>query len=83
MPLDPMSLLRGAAALVTVVAAILVASNWGPRTMVAGFVVFVVASLAWIADGWLEGKASLVVQNAILLLVNLAGIWRWAPRAAR
>jgi hypothetical protein len=80
---DAMMLLRGGAAIATVVAAILVASNVGPRAMVAGFVIFVGASLAWMADGWIEGKASLVVQNAILLLVNLAGIWRWAPRAAK
>lgn len=79
---DAMMLLRGFGAVATVVAAILVASNAGPRSMVAGFLIFVAASLAWMLDGWIEAKASLVIQNAVLLLVNLAGIWRWAPRAA-
>lgn len=81
--MDPMMALRAAAAVTTVVAAVLVASNLGPKTMVAGFGIFVLASIAWIVDGWIEAKASLVIQNAILLLVNIAGIWRWAPRAAR
>jgi hypothetical protein len=49
--------------------------------MVAGFALFIVASLAWMADSWLESKASLVIQNAILLAINVLGIWRWLPRA--
>ena len=30
---------------------------------------FIVASIAWMIDGWLEGKASLI-QNVILLVIN-------------
>jgi hypothetical protein len=71
--------LRGFAAIAAVTAAIMVASNLGPKTMVAGFSIFVAASLAWMADGWLDSKASLVAQNALLLLVNLAGIWFGRP----
>jgi hypothetical protein len=41
--------------------------------IVAGFVIFIVASLAWLADGWRESKASLVIQNVILLLINALG----------
>jgi hypothetical protein len=78
--MDMLSVLRTVAAILTVVAACMVASNWSPRTMVAGFAVFVAASLAWIADGWLEAKPSLVIQNVILLGVNIFGIWRWLPR---
>jgi hypothetical protein len=33
------------------------------------------------STGWLEGKASLLIQNAVLLLVNIAGVYRWLPRA--
>jgi hypothetical protein len=51
--------------------------------MVAGFVMFLIASIAWMADGWLEGKASLVIQNVILLLINVLGVWRWLPRAEK
>ena len=77
--MDGMEILRLVAAVTTVVAAIMVAVNWSPRLTVLGFAVFVVASIAWMIDGWLEGKASLLIQNAILLLVNIAGIYRRAP----
>lgn len=50
--------------------------------MVAGFAVFVAASVAWIIDGWLEAKASLVIQNVVLLGVNIFGIWRWLPKTS-
>jgi NaMN:DMB phosphoribosyltransferase len=78
--MDVLSLLRTVAAILTVIAACMVASNWSPKTMVAGFSVFVAASVAWIADGWLEAKPSLVIQNVILLGVNIFGIWRWLPK---
>lgn len=77
-----MAVLKGIASFTTVIAAILVASNWSPKVMVAGFAVFVVASLAWIGAGWFENQPSLYVQNIILLLVNVFGIYRWLPRAA-
>ena len=76
-----LEILRTFAAFTTVVAAILVAANWSPRVTIAGFSIFVVASIAWLLDGWLEGKASLVIQNAILLIVNIVGILRWLPKA--
>ena len=49
----------------------------------AGFAIFIVASIAWMADGWFENKSSLVIQNAILLLINILGVWRWLPRAEK
>lgn len=80
--MDWMELLRLLAAGTTVVAAIMVAANWSPRMTVIGFCIFIVASLAWMLDGWLEAKASLLIQNFILLLVNIAGVYRWLPRAS-
>lgn len=80
--MDELSILRGFAAVTTVVAAIMVAANWSARITAWGFAVFVVASIAWMVDGWLESKMSLVIQNVILLVVNIAGIVRWLPRAA-
>jgi hypothetical protein len=67
----------------TVLAAALVAANLSPRAIVWGFSIFILASIAWVADGWLEGKASLVIQNAVLLLINILGIWRWLPKAEK
>jgi len=78
--MDAMMLLRTFAAATTITAAALVAANWNARVMVAGFVIFIVASLAWMADGWLESKASLVIQNVILLAINILGVRRSFPR---
>lgn len=81
--MDWIMVLKGFASATTVIAAILVAANISARYMVAGFTIFVVASLAWIAAGWLETQPSLYIQNGVLLLINIAGIWRWLPRAER
>jgi hypothetical protein len=81
--MDGMILLRTFAAVTTIIAAALVAVNWNAKVMVAGFALFIVASLAWMTDGWLESKASLMIQNAILLIINVLGIWRWLPRAEK
>jgi hypothetical protein len=61
----------------------MVAANMNARITVAGFAIFIVASIAWMADGRFEGKSSLVIQNAILLLINILGVWRWLPRAEK
>ena len=76
-----MELLRLFASVTTVIAAILVSLNISPKVTVTGFIVFIAASIAWMADGWFDNKASLLIQNAILLLVNIAGVWRWLPKA--
>jgi hypothetical protein len=34
-------------------------------------------------DGWVEGKTSLVIQNVVLLLINVLGVWRWYPKAEK
>ena len=43
----------------------------------------IVASVAWIIDGYMESKNSLLIQNAVLLLINMLGVWRWLPRAEK
>jgi len=81
--MDELAILRTFAAVTTVLAASLVAANLNARATVAGFMIFIVASIAWMADGWLETKASLVIQNVILLVINLIGVWRWLPKAEK
>jgi hypothetical protein len=81
--IDALMILRTFATVTTVVAAALVAANLNARVTVAGFAIFLVASVAWMADGWLESKASLVIQNAILLAINVIGVWRWFPKAEK
>jgi hypothetical protein len=79
--MEDLAVLRTVAAVTTVLAAALVAANLNARITVAGFIIFIVASIAWMIDGWLESKASLVIQNVILLLINAIGVWRWLPKA--
>lgn len=81
--MDDQMILRTFAAVATVLAAALVAANYNARVTVAGFVIFIIAAIAWMADGWLENKASLVIQNAVLLLINALGVWRWLPKAEK
>jgi hypothetical protein len=81
--MDELMILRTFAAVTTVLAASLVAANLNARVTVAGFIIFIVASMAWMADGWLEAKASLVIQNVILLVINVIGVWRWLPKAEK
>lgn len=79
--MDELVILRTAAAAITILAAAMVAANWNARITVSGFVLFILASIAWMLDGWLEDKSSLVIQNAVLLLINILGVYRWLPRA--
>jgi hypothetical protein len=81
--MDELTILRTVAACTTILAAAMVAANMNARITVAGFAIFIVASIAWMADGWFESKSSLVIQNAILLLINILGVWRWLPRAEK
>ena len=81
--MDELMILRTFAAATTVAAAALVAANLNARVTVAGFAIFIAASIAWMVDGWLETKTSLIIQNAILLLINGIGVWRWLPKAEK
>lgn len=79
--MDELVILRTAATAITILAAAMVAANWNARITVSGFALFILASIAWMLDGWLEDKSSLVIQNAVLLLINILGVYRWLPRA--
>lgn len=73
-------MLNAAASVTTIVAAILVASNYSAIVMVSGFVTFVGASVLWMVSGYLDGTTSLIIQNAVLLVINAVGIVRWLPK---
>jgi hypothetical protein len=76
---DLMPLLRMFAAVATVTGALLVALNWTARVTISGFAMLITASIAWMLDGWMDDKSSLIVQNGILVLINIVGIYRWLP----
>jgi hypothetical protein len=67
--------LRWSATAAAIVAAILVASN--TEVTKWGFVLFTVASVLWVGAGLADRIYSLATLNAVLLVVNLVGVWRW------
>lgn len=70
-------LLEWFAALGTIAAATLVALDMGRRTTGWGFVLFVLVSVSWIISGLANGTATIVMQNAALVLINLWGVWQY------
>lgn len=60
-----------------IVAAIIVSLNLGATKTGWGFVVFTVSSLAWIASALLQGETPLTIQNCVLLVINVVGIYRY------
>ena len=71
---------QGVRCWLTVLAAALVAANLSPRTMVWGFSIFILASMPGSRKA--GGKATLlVIQNAVLLLINILGVWAMASKS--
>ena len=71
------------ATVATISAALMTASNLGPRITGYGFAVFTVGSLSWLALGLITHQRALVWTNIVLTVLNLFGIWRWLGRQAR
>jgi hypothetical protein len=44
---------------------------------VSGFVVFLVADLGWLSSAWMNAHSSLLVQQAIYVILNLVGYAMW------
>ena len=73
------------AAVATIIAALMTASNLGARTTGWGFVMFTLASAIWIATGVMNDfePLSVVVMHGVLVFINLFGVWRWLGRERR
>lgn len=67
----------------TILAAFMTAANLGARITGYGFAVFLIGSLAWLADGLITGQPALTWTNAVLTALNIFGVWRWLGRQAR
>ena len=65
------------AAIGTMCAAGLVAADLGRRVTGFGFVLFCAVSVTWIVSGLTSGAMPIAVMNAILLLINLWGVWQY------
>ncbi len=68
------------AAISGAIAAMMIAWNAGARITGYGFILFVTCSIAWIAAGMINGQIPLAAQNAILLAINLLGVYRYLIR---
>lgn len=73
-------LLRWTASITGMIAAVMVAANAGPRITGIGFVVFCLSSLIWIATSMMGNNNPLAIQNVVLLVINLFGVYRYLWR---
>lgn len=63
-----------------IIAAFMVAMDYGRRTTGWGFVIFVLSSVAWIVGALLAKDGALGTQNAVLFAINLFGVYRYLIR---
>lgn len=66
------------AAIGTIIAASLVAADLGRRWTGFGFVLFSIVAVLWVYSGLsADDGMPIAVQNGILLIVNLFGVWQF------
>jgi hypothetical protein len=70
-------ILRWVATAGTIGAGLVLAARAQPRTTGWAFVVLSGASVIWIVVGYLTGEYALMVQNVVVTLINLFGVYRW------
>lgn len=73
-------ILSWAASISGMIAAILVALNAGAKITGVGFIIFTVSSMIWITASLADGNSPLAVQNVVLLVINVFGIYRYLWR---
>jgi len=60
-----------------VVAAVIISADLSRRATGYAFVLFAFSSVIWVAVGYLQGEPPILIQNVILTLVNVFGVYRW------
>ncbi len=68
-----------------ILAAAMIAADLGRRVTGWGFVLFSVVSVVWIVSGLTSDGMPIAVQNGILLVINVYGVWQFllSPRKKR
>ena len=68
-----------------VIAALMIAGDFGRRISGFGFILFCTMNVAWIAFAQMDDTGGLMWQNIILFAVNLVGVWQYllSPRNRR
>lgn len=65
------------AAIGTMLAASLVAADWGRRVTGWGFVLFCAVALTWVVSGLTSGALPIAAMNGVLLVINFYGVWQY------
>jgi len=65
------------AAVGTMLAAAMVAADWGRKATGWGFVLFCAVALMWVVSGLTSDAMPIAAMNAILLLINAWGVWQY------
>lgn len=65
------------AAIGTMIAAAMIAADLGRKVTGWGFVLFCAVAVTWIVSGLTSGAMPIAAMNAILLLINLWGVWQF------
>ena len=60
-----------------IIAAIMLAGDFGRRITGFGFILFCTMNIAWIAFAQMDDTGGLLWQNVILFAVNLLGVWQY------
>ena len=60
-----------------IVAAGMIAADFGRKVTGWAFILFCAVSIAWIMAGLDNGATTLVVQNGLLLVINAVGVWQY------
>jgi hypothetical protein len=65
------------AAIGTMIAAGLIAADIGRKATGWGFVLFCAVAVTWIVSGLTSGALPIAAMNAVLLLINIWGVWQY------
>ena len=73
-------ILKWAASISGMIAALMVASDISRKVAGWGFVLFTASSIVWITAGLIDGENALAIQNVVLFGINLLGVYRYLIR---
>ena len=65
------------AAIGTMIAAAMVAADFGRKVTGWGFVLFCAVALLWVISGVTTDALPIAAMNALLLLINAWGVWQY------
>lgn len=69
--------IQWSATIISIIAASIIAADFGRRATGWAFVIFTAASILWVAFGAIERDYGLLAQNIVLMFINIFGIWKY------